>query len=233
MVRRLIGCQIDFFVRVFAVQDRSLTNLAVRRVCVSACAYGCGVQYLLPIAKQLNQIPLPPLRESYSHILLPPQHQQLGTVNFNLVPRGRSGAAQELEEEQEDDDEDGDSESEVNGDGQDGDHDEAAPSSEGGKRREDPGRQDGEAAADQDRNGTRADNDDDDNGKEDESMGTGADAEEAAADNSGRGNDDKKEDESTSTADRNGAVAPVSARSPPRPTIRQDEPEAAVAGHMS
>lgn len=44
------------------------------------------IQYLLPIARELNKIPLPTLNAAYSHISLPEPHLMLGQPNFRLVP---------------------------------------------------------------------------------------------------------------------------------------------------
>lgn len=44
------------------------------------------IQYLLPIARELNKIPLPTLNAAYSHINLPEPHLMLGQPNFRLVP---------------------------------------------------------------------------------------------------------------------------------------------------
>ncbi|KAJ9090741.1 hypothetical protein QFC20_007834 [Naganishia adeliensis] len=43
--------------------------------------------YLLPIARKLNRIPLPTLNAAYSHITLPEPHLMLGQPNFRIVPR--------------------------------------------------------------------------------------------------------------------------------------------------
>ena len=65
-------------------------------------------QFLLPLAKQLNRLPLPTFSQAYTHILLPPANQMLGHVNFNLVPNRNPGASEGLYEAfEDDDDEDG------------------------------------------------------------------------------------------------------------------------------
>lgn len=64
-------------------------------------------QFLLPLAKQLNRLPLPTFSQSYTHILLPPPNQMLGHVNYNLVPNRHPEASEGLYEGFEDDDEDG------------------------------------------------------------------------------------------------------------------------------
>lgn len=76
-----------------------------------------GMQYLLPIARELNKIPLPTLNAAYSHIALPEPHLMLGHPNFTLVPRYPApeslGLFRTGEEGSEDEsDEDGDGESE-------------------------------------------------------------------------------------------------------------------------
>jgi hypothetical protein len=63
-------------------------------------------QFLLPLARQLNRIPLPTFSQSYTHILLPPPGQMLGHVNFNLVPNRLPETSEGLYEGFEDDDED-------------------------------------------------------------------------------------------------------------------------------
>ncbi|KAJ9124726.1 hypothetical protein QFC24_003094 [Naganishia onofrii] len=73
--------------------------------------------YLLPIARELNKIPLPTLNAAYSHIALPEPHLMLGHPNFTLVPRYPApeslGLFRTGEEGSEDEsDEDGDGESE-------------------------------------------------------------------------------------------------------------------------
>jgi hypothetical protein len=64
-------------------------------------------QFLLPLARQLNRIPLPTFSQSYTHILLPPPGQMLGHVNFNLVPNRLPETSEGLYEGFEDDEEDG------------------------------------------------------------------------------------------------------------------------------
>lgn len=43
-------------------------------------------QFLADMAQDLNQHPLPPLPESFDIIRLPPPHQRLAEVNFDLLP---------------------------------------------------------------------------------------------------------------------------------------------------
>ncbi|KAJ9099260.1 hypothetical protein QFC21_004141 [Naganishia friedmannii] len=73
--------------------------------------------YLLPIARELNKIPLPTLSAAYSHIALPEPNLMLGHPNFTLVPRYPAPESLGLfrtgeEGSDEDSDEDGAGESE-------------------------------------------------------------------------------------------------------------------------
>ena len=43
-------------------------------------------QYLAALAHELNAQPLPILPETFDLLRLPPPHQRLGAVNFNIVP---------------------------------------------------------------------------------------------------------------------------------------------------
>ncbi|KAJ9116407.1 hypothetical protein QFC22_004849 [Naganishia vaughanmartiniae] len=84
-------------------------------------------QYLLPIARELNKIPLPTLSAAYSHIALPEPHLMLGHPNFTLVPRYPAPESLGLfrtGEEGSDSDEDGDGESEEMDDEDDDDEEE-------------------------------------------------------------------------------------------------------------
>jgi transcription initiation factor TFIID subunit 9B len=65
-------------------------------------------QYLATLAHELNSQPLPTLPETFDVLRLPPPHQRLGEVNFDIVPD--SGLV--LEEEGDEDEEEGESESE-------------------------------------------------------------------------------------------------------------------------
>ena len=68
-------------------------------------------QYLAKLAHELNSQPLPTLPETFDVLRLPPPHQRLGQVNFDIVPDSRLVLEQEGANVDEDE-EDGESESE-------------------------------------------------------------------------------------------------------------------------
>ncbi|WWC66781.1 uncharacterized protein I206_100686 [Kwoniella pini CBS 10737] len=57
--------------------------------------------YLATLSHELNSQPLPILPESFDLIKLPPIHQRLGEVNFNIIPELNLKFSSENEEEEE------------------------------------------------------------------------------------------------------------------------------------
>ncbi|OCF59564.1 transcription initiation factor TFIID subunit 9B [Kwoniella mangroviensis CBS 10435] len=59
--------------------------------------------YLATLAHELNSQPLPILPESFDLIKLPPAHQRLGEVNFDIVPEPDLNLTENEEEEEDED----------------------------------------------------------------------------------------------------------------------------------
>jgi transcription initiation factor TFIID subunit 9B len=79
-------------------------------------------QYLAALAHDLNSQPLPVLPESFEVVRLPPPHQRLAEVNFDLVPDSGIVLAEEDEdsEESEDEEDEEEDEDEPKSDGEEG-----------------------------------------------------------------------------------------------------------------
>lgn len=94
------------------------------------------VQYLATLAHELNSHPLPALPETFDLVRLPPAHQRLAEVNFDIVPDAelvltedeREDEGDSEEDEHDDGDEDrkpdGEAGGDVDGDGEDEDMEE-------------------------------------------------------------------------------------------------------------
>ena len=67
-------------------------------------------QYLANLAHDLNSQPLPTLPETFDVLRLPPPHQRLSEVNFDIVPEAGLEITEDSDEEEEEDDEDDESE---------------------------------------------------------------------------------------------------------------------------
>ncbi|WVR03542.1 hypothetical protein IAU60_000534 [Kwoniella sp. DSM 27419] len=81
--------------------------------------------YLATMAHELNSHPLPILPESFDLVRLPPPHQRLAEVNFDIVPETDLPVSEDEEgdssdEEEEDMDEDDKHDRGMNGDGEEG-----------------------------------------------------------------------------------------------------------------
>lgn len=75
------------------------------------------LQYLASLAHDLNSQPLPILQETFEVVRLPPAHQRLGEVNFNIVPD--AGLTYESEEDDDNSSESDEDEAQTD-DGEDG-----------------------------------------------------------------------------------------------------------------
>jgi transcription initiation factor TFIID subunit 9B len=72
-------------------------------------------QYLAALAHELNSHPLPVLPESFEVVRLPPPHQRLTEVNFDIVPDPQLVLAENDEEEESSEDEEVPDEEQPNG----------------------------------------------------------------------------------------------------------------------
>lgn len=63
-------------------------------------------QYLSSIAQELNAQPLPILSETFDILRLPPPHQRIAEVNFNIVPDRDLVLSEEEEDDDSDEEED-------------------------------------------------------------------------------------------------------------------------------